>query len=381
MHASTSSKRAFASLCLLAILGTGCSDSTAPAADSTRSVTTQPNEFGVYTQNMYLGGDTGPLFTLDFTDLGAVIGATAHFWGEVQASNIPARAAKFVDRIDVARPDVVAMQEGLRFLTLDGAFHPTGGADLVASVQAEITRRGLPYELAVSQEATSATLPMNFDPSVGVTQWLNFTDRVVILRRTDVKVISSASGLYNAHLSLGPVTLVRAWARLTVDHNGKPYNFVTTQLETPPGTAIQDAQALELEAILGGLDGVTILAGDLNSDAAANTGTPTWTATYSKMIAAGFTDVWVTSPHSHGSSGFTCCQASNLLGPSQQDQRIDFVLVRSSNGAIERLGAAHGLFDAEIVGEEEADKTAGGLWPSDHAGIVATVRLPNWLNP
>jgi endonuclease/exonuclease/phosphatase family metal-dependent hydrolase len=45
------------------------------------------------------------------------------------------------------------------------------------------------------------------------------------------------------------------------------------------------------------------------------------------------------------------------------DQRIDLVLIR---------GAAH-VRNVDLVGEEEADRTASGLWPSDHAGVVATV--------
>ena len=28
---------------------------------------------------------------------------------------------------------------------------------------------------------------------------------------------------------------------------------------------------------------------------------------------------------------------------------------------------------AEVIGEELRDKTASGLWPSDHAGVVATI--------
>jgi len=30
----------------------------------------------------------------------------------------------------------------------------------------------------------------------------------------------------------------------------------------------------------------------------------------------------------------------------------------------------------EVVGDEQADRTASGLWPSDHASVVATFRLP-----
>jgi hypothetical protein len=30
---------------------------------------------------------------------------------------------------------------------------------------------------------------------------------------------------------------------------------------------------------------------------------------------------------------------------------------------------------AEVLGEEPEDRTAAGLWPSDHAGVVATLHL------
>ena len=38
-----------------------------------------------------------------------------------------------------------------------------------------------------------------------------------------------------------------------------------------------------------------------------------------------------------------------------------------------------GQFNAEIVGEEDRDRTEGGLWPSDHAGLVASLKLPSGL--
>jgi hypothetical protein len=30
----------------------------------------------------------------------------------------------------------------------------------------------------------------------------------------------------------------------------------------------------------------------------------------------------------------------------------------------------------DVVGEESADRPASGLWPSDHAGVVATLQIP-----
>lgn len=32
--------------------------------------------------------------------------------------------------------------------------------------------------------------------------------------------------------------------------------------------------------------------------------------------------------------------------------------------------------DVEVLGDDPAEKSDGGLWPSDHAGIVASFVLP-----
>ena len=380
MSTPLSRYRWFPLLGLIALTALACQDDTESPVEPQFSRdgrgSGRSHAFRVYTQNVYLGGDTGPIFTLDFSDIPAVLSAANQFWGEVQASNVPERMAEFVDEIDERRPHVVALQEVLRFVLLDASFNPTGGVDLLAAIEGEIAARGLPYETAVIQETTSSTLPLGFDPATGgISQWLNFTDRVVILRRSDVAVTDLAKGLYAASLPLGPVELVRGWARLTVDHRGTPHHFVATHLETQAARPLHDAQASELQNnVVAGLEGVTIIAGDLNSDAAANEGEPSWTATYGNLIADGFTDVWESSPRHRRVTGVTCCQSPNLRENSELDERIDFILVRSSEERASKLSRQRGLFRAEVVGDERSDLTPSGLWPSDHAGIAATLR-------
>jgi hypothetical protein len=83
------------------------------------------------------------------------------------------------------------------------------------------------------------------------------------------------------------------------------------------------------------------------------------------LLAAGFVDAW--SLEHPGTDGFTCCQAETLDNdPSALDQRLDLVLFR---GGFQ-------VRDVELVGEEDADRTESGLWPSDHAGVVSTLVLP-----
>jgi hypothetical protein len=106
-----------------------------------------------------------------------------------------------------------------------------------------------------------------------------------------------------------------------------------------------------------------ILAGDFNSRAGGG-GTPT----YSNLIGAGFKDAWsVTHP---GELGNTWGHDEDLLNNRVNlTQRLDLVLFRDGN--VGGLCAS----DADIVGDELSDRIrASGLWPSDHAGVVATLR-------
>jgi hypothetical protein len=330
--------------------------------------------FDAYTRNAYLGGDTGPLFTLDFANIPAVVAATNVFWNQVQLSAVEDRMAAIVEDIDRRRPHVVGLQEVLRFVVLDGAMTPIGGIDLLALIEAEIAARGLPYTTEVVQATTSAGLPLAIG-ATGITRLLSFTDRVVILRRDDVALESEASGVYAAAVPLGPVTLRRGWARVSVAHRGTTHHFVTTHLEVQALAPVQAAQRQQLlQQVLAGLEGVTILAGDLNSDAAAEPGDVSWTDTYDVVRAAGFGDLWELAPYASRRDGFTCCQDPSLVSPSELDQRIDFVMVRADDGLIPD-GEAHGLFRVDVVGDEEADRTSGGLWPSDHAGLIGSVRV------
>jgi len=64
--------------------------------------------------------------------------------------------------------------------------------------------------------------------------------------------------------------------------------------------------------------------------------------------------------------GFTCCQDENLLNRAPKlFVRIDLVQFRG----------AFSPKQATVVGNTPRDKTASGLWPSDHAAVAATLRI------
>jgi len=123
---------------------------------------------------------------------------------------------------------------------------------------------------------------------------------------------------------------------------------------------------------------VTVMTGDFNSDAAAGPGAPSWTESYGEIRAAGFTDAWDMAHPGQSQTGFSCCQASDLRNSaSSLESRIDFVFMRIP-GITDGQDHIPGAVSVDLVGNEAADRTqANGLWPSDHAGVVAKF----WLAP
>ncbi len=385
----------------LAAFGAACADDVAtpspfePEFAKVHANPGQPQRLEVYTQNLYLGGDTGPLFELDLTDpsaIGDVIVATATFWASVQASDIPARSAEVVDEIEARMPHVVALQEAVGYATglLNPgtfAFTPTApGPDLLGSVLGEINSRNLPYSLAVMQPTTAIALPMGPPTAQGLPA-LAVQDRVVMLVRDDIDDYETGQGLYAARLDLGIAEFVRGWGRVSFDFDGARHHVVGTHLETQgsPNPAhgvayvlrqIHNGQADELLAYTNGLQGQTIVTGDLNSDAEGTPADPSWTPTYGKFIDAGYTDAWLVAAHSRNDVGLTCCTAKDLMGPVELDQRIDFVLLRSSEGSGEANGERRGWVNMDVVGTRGRDVTDSGLWPSDHAGLTAAMKTP-----
>ncbi len=140
---------------------------------------------------------------------------------------------------------------------------------------------------------------------------------------------------------------------------------MTTHLETEDFPAVQEAQAGEF--LKGPAKGGTIIAtGDFNSAADGST-----TNSYAQVTAPGkFRDAW---DEDQLGPGLSCCQESNTppLAPGALNNpvstlrtRIDLILTR---GAAKSDGA-------QLIGDSPFEATPP-LWPSDHAGVVAQLRL------
>jgi hypothetical protein len=116
-------------------------------------------------------------------------------------------------------------------------------------------------------------------------------------------------------------------------------------------------------------DSRLILAGDINS-APAHTPIGPFVPPYQQFANgwtifgegafAPLTDTWLLRPGKP--DGFTCCEAADLLnGTSEHYERIDVVFARPAPVKVK----------ANVMDNETMDKTASGLWPSDHASVIA----------
>ncbi|HEY6587357.1 MAG TPA: endonuclease/exonuclease/phosphatase family protein [Nitrososphaeraceae archaeon] len=316
------------------------------------------------TWNIYQGADLSPLFNA--TTPSEFVTAVGSAYNRVQATNFVERADSIADEIQKTGPDLIGLQEVILLRTQipsDGPATPATNIslDYLKILVDTLAERGLIYEPVVVQNGTDIEAPGLI--STGLVD-IRLTDRDVILARADRDfTLSNSNGAqFAAKLPLttpfGPISIPRSWVSVDITFdNGDKARVVSTHLE-PLSPIIQGLQADELLNGPGNTHLPVALIGDFNSNA-DETGSPT----YTKLKNADFIDAW--SLKGRG-TGFTCCQADDLLNPnSSLTERSDLVMFQ---GNFE-------VKDIEIVGNSQKDRTISGLWPSDHAGIVASLNL------
>jgi endonuclease/exonuclease/phosphatase family metal-dependent hydrolase len=343
---------------------------TVPAAawdrrhDADRAVT-------VMTQNLYFGADLTPL--LGATDQASLVAAVSEAFAGAVATDIPARMRRIADETARARPDLVGLQEAALWRTgpFGGGPATTVAFDFIELLLEALREHELHYDVVATTTNLDAQAP-GFT-AAGLAE-IRLTDRDAILVRRDaegpavaVANVQQANFTTNLVLSspvLGSLTFARGWAALDATVGSRTIRFVTTHLETF-AEPVQLAQALELLAGPANTDLPLIFVCDCNSDARGQG--PDTTATYQLLRDAGLADAWLMKHPD--SPGLTCCQAADLTNAdSSLDERIDLVLLR-------------GNFDvrhARLIGSSPDSRTDAPvpLWPSDHAGVVATMALP-----
>jgi endonuclease/exonuclease/phosphatase family metal-dependent hydrolase len=322
-------------------------------------------ELVVMTRNLYLGASLTP--ALVATDPASFLGAVAQIYGTARFTNFPARAEALADEVAANRPDLLGLQEVTRWETSGPGVPPT--QDFLTILTAELAERGLDYTVAgVSDNANIGPVPLvtPCESTVVGACLVTLKDRDVILVNDDRRGLwwgHARSGTYTAQQTFTPpvpgaepVSFRRGWVTIDGWLKGHPFHFANTHLETEDFPAVQEAQAAEFLAGPALGRGADIAVGDFNSAADGST-----TDSYEQLTRV-FTDAWRVNRYQ---PGFTCCQNETLTNPqSQLSSRIDLVLSRYPA----KPRSAH------VVGAVPF-QAVPPLWPSDHAGVVATLKL------
>jgi endonuclease/exonuclease/phosphatase family metal-dependent hydrolase len=332
----------------------------------------------VMTRNLYLGSELDPVLAAPPNQIPFVAAQT---WAAIVASNFPDRAQALADEIAASNPDLIGLQEATVYRRQSPSDFVLGNRtnnataiayDFVQILLTALAERGLDYRVVAMVTNTDVELPIYTGTGPLPFDDIRFTDQDVILARAGVETSNPMGGNYAAHipLNLGGVSvrLLRGWTSVDAVVGGNEFRFVNTHLETQSFPPIQEAQAAELISRLNGALGTVLLVGDFNSAANENAPADRKTASYGMLRGAGYDDLWLRG--NGNAAGLTCCWPSDVRSIHDFNQRIDLVMINQ--------GTSHfvGGVQVDIVGEDIGDRTASGLFPSDHAGIAAVLRLP-----
>jgi endonuclease/exonuclease/phosphatase family metal-dependent hydrolase len=313
----------------------------------------------ILTQNTYEGTNFDELFAAKSPD--EFVAAVTTTYQNILATNPAERAAAVAGEIAREGPDIVALQEAAILRTGPTPPATTVQFDYLQLLMGDLNGLGQRYAIVATVPEIDAEAPstLGFDVRLTVEDAIlvNLDDNATL---TNIQVHGYSTILTN-ETAIGPIPSPRGWASVDVSLGGDKFRFATSHLEI--SQPVQRAQMQELISNVGGTTLPLIMAGDFNANADDPTD-PTF-ATYKDAIDVGFVDAWSAA---HGNDpGYTCCQAQDLLNtPSSLNQRIDLVLLR---GGI-------GVDDIHLIGDSAGDRTLSGLWPSDHAGVFATLEIP-----
>lgn len=318
------------------------------------------HELKILTWNIYLGGNHVPLIGAPPEVVPARMSA---LWQQVQGTFFPSRARSIAAVIARAQADIVGLQEATRW-SVDGrprlrVPQPVAVYDFISLLLGELAARGAFYTLAARSPGIDVLLPTSegFDA--------HYEDAVAILVRVPAPGETLAwsnpraerfSKNIPARIGEQRLALSRQWASVDVAAGSRSVRFVNVHIEYAD-PAVRDAQCAEL---LAGpaepRNRPVLLAGDFNAPAEKS-------ETSEIFAAAGFADAF---REAGMGSGATWGQAEDLRNPnSQLDQRLDWILHR---GTVRALSAT-------VVGADPGDRTPDGLWPSDHGGVLACIRI------
>ena len=325
---------------------------------------TQP--LTLMTYNVYVGSSTEDLLSVE--TLIQAPTEVANVYNNAIASDFPARATAIAKSIKTHQPHLIGLQEiSIVRRQTPGDFIAGGTTpaenvvlDYLKVLMDALQAEGLNYKVVAKVQNFDVEMPMFTETGVDD---VRLTDYDVILARDDVEVDNATAVNYEdaftVELLLG-LQIIRGYAAVDATIDGITYRVVNTHLES----FVQNTRIAQTQQLINSLtdeDKPILLLGDFNTQA------PDATA-YKMLLDAGYVDLWTTDADK---TGYTCCQDSDIKNEnSAHYERIDLIFVRN----LQDVDFSAMSF---TVGDKSADRLPSGLWPSDHAGVVAQIEFTN----
>jgi endonuclease/exonuclease/phosphatase family metal-dependent hydrolase len=347
-----------------------------PAVADARS---RAPEITVMTRNVFLGADLAP--AINAPTITQAIDGAGVIWNEMQSTRFADRARPLAREIKGSKADLVGLQEVALWRKqtpsdLGGPpVNPNATSatqveqDFLAILRSELKRVGAKYRVVVVQNEFDAELPVDADGSdatgplgADFDARLTMRDVILVRRGSKAKLGKTRKGHFNTRYepSVGglPIPVDRGWASVDASLRGKKFRFVDTHLEAFGDPAIRAAQAKELTTGPLKTGKQVILVGDLNSGIAKHKEPeqPGDDLAFRALAGFGMKDNGAVQ---------SCCYDSLFDPDAIFDHTVDHVLTKPGLKT-ER---------AFVTGNDRSRRTASGLWPSDHGGVVSRLRL------
>ena len=345
----------------------------------------------VMSRNLYVGADILKVFEVAANPNAGPLDipkAVAEIFETIQYTDFQERAQAIADEIERWQPDLIGLQEVSEILEqvpgdyLSGNQKPAEEVvyDYLSILMEALEERGLCYEVAGEVTGADVELPMlaGYTGGYPILKDVRLIDHDVILARKGVEVKTVVAGNFSTNISMPiggtGINFKRGYIIAEVKVDQRKLRFVNTHLEIGGGpgdvlSAVQAAQMHELLTILAGEDKPAVLLGDLNSTPEE---TPIESLSYGLIVPpymqavnSGYIDIF-SVPKKLPEP--TCCFNETVDDPDASlDTRIDHIFVSDSLDIKKPK--------PRTIGDKESDMNPTGLWPSDHAGVIGTIKF------
>ena len=334
----------------------------------------------VMTRNLFLGADLSP--AIGAATIPQAVDGAGVIWNEMQRTRFPERAVPLAREIKRSKADLGGLQEVALWRVQtpsDGGSPPISPIgtpatqveqDFLAILRRELQRVGARYRVVAVQREFDAELLVDQDGSDATgglfgaefDARLTMRDVILVRRGSKVKLGKVRRGhfktRYEPNVGGLEIPVDRGWASVEGTLRGKRFRFVDTHLEAFGDPTIREAQAEELTRGPLKTKKQLILVGDLNSGVRRHNEPerPGDDLAFRALARFGMKDRGAVQ---------SCCYDSLFDPAAVFDHTVDHVLTKPGLRKVR----------AFVTGKDASQRTASGLWPSDHGGVVSVLRL------